>query len=576
MRVKAQNEQLPRRCVRRQSVRLNRGNADELGSIISLYAKEKDAHLKALTPAVFAGTPNDRAYRDQLVARNYKSPYGLQARMWKMAVKDAYETMVKYWASIAEGIRPLVYRKRNWTDAMRHYAFWLLVDPKRVAALYARATPIPTKFEISKAERSAVVKIIAREVRKRVVRLPRVQKARSMALDADMYTVTVSATGRQQIAVMGFTPRKRIMIPLLGAGSISGNIRVVMEPGARACEVHTVFELKVASESPAGSESPADNDAAVDIGQSEVFTDDHGKRYGKQFGEFLARASKIDLDKGRKRGKLHAVRKKALARGDKAKARRIKTNNLGYKKLDNRRRKHQAECARLVNTAYNQFLRHRKPRRFAQERLDFRGKGKSKEMSRRTVEMRNTIINERSHFKASAAGSCRERINPAYSSQLCPRCGYVHPKNRNGDKFVCLFCGWVGHSDWVGAHNLRNRMDDPEISLWMPKDQVRTILLNRFSQRTGETPDWKPKGDCSGVDSRYQVPTGGHPVGAETQVGGDGGVVRPVAVIDHSGQPESGTAVEIRCLSSDSLDRTCPDSGKTTVEKIRGMMDTCA
>jgi putative transposase len=460
-------------------------------------------------------------------------------------VKDAYETMVKYWASIAESLRPLVYRKRNWTDAMRHYAFWLLAGPTRVAALYAGTTPLPTEFEIPKAERSAVVEIIAREVRKRVVRLPRVQKARSMALDADMYTVTASATGRQQIAVMGFTPRKRITIPLLGTGPISGNIRVIMEPGARTCEIHTIFELKVPSEPPAG------NDAGADIGQSEVLTDDHGKRYGKQFGKFLARASKIDLDKGRKRGKLHAVRKKALARGDKAKARRIKTNNLGYKKLDNRRRKHQAECARLVNTAYNQFLRHRKPRRFAQERLDFRGKAKSKAMSRRTVQMRNTTINERSHFKASAAGACRQRVNPAYSSQLCPRCGYVHPKNRNGDRFVCLFCGWVGHSDRVGAHNLRNRMDDPEIPFWMPKGQARAILLSRFSQRTGETPDWKPQGDCSGVGSRHQVTTGGHPV--ERQVGGNGVIVRPVAVIGHPGQPESETAAEIRCLFSDPL-----------------------
>jgi hypothetical protein len=205
----------------------------------------------------------------------------------------------------------------------------------------------------------------------------------------------------------------------------------------------------------------------------------------------------------------------------------------------------------LVNTAYNQFLRHRTPRRFAQERLDFRGKAKSKEMSRRTVEMRNTTINERSHFKASAAGACRQRVNPAYSSQLCPRCGYVHPDNRNGDRFVCLFCGWVGRSDWVGAHNLRNRMDDPEIPFWMPKGQARAILLSRFSQRTGETPDWKPQGDCSGVGSRHQVTTGGHPV--ERQVGGNGVIVRPVAVIGHPGQPESETAAEIRCLFSDPL-----------------------
>jgi putative transposase len=564
MSAATQDEQGLRRCVRRRSARLNKGKAGELGLVIGAYVKEKDDHLRALTPAVFAGLSDDRAYRDQLVARGYKSPYGLQARMWKMALKDAYETMVRYWAAISEDIRPLVYRKRNWTDEMHHYAFWLLSNPRRVAALYAGETPIPSSFETPKSERSAVVKIITREVRRRVMRLPRVRKAKSMALDANMYAVTTSTTGRQQIEVMGFTPRKRILVPLLGTAAISGNIRVVLEPGARVAEVHTTFDLHIPNQVPDGG------DASVDIGQSEVFTDDHGKRYGRQFGKFLARASEVDLDKGRKRGKLHAIAKKALAKGDYAKARRIRTNNLGYKKLDNKRRKNQAECARQVNTAYNQFLRHRRPSCFAQERLDFRGKGKSKAMSRRTVEMRNTTIKERSHFKASAAGVCRQRVNPAYSSQLCPRCGYVHPKNRNGDRFVCLFCGWVGHSDRVGAHNLRHRMDDPEIPLWMPKGQVRTILLSRFSQRTGETPDWKPQGDCSGVDSRYQATTGGHPVGAETQVGGDGTPVQPVAV-DHPGQPESETAVEICCLSSDSLDRTCPDSGKTTAEKVRGM-----
>jgi len=565
MSAATQDEQVPLRCVRRRSARLNRGRADELSSVISAYAKEKDDHLKALTPSVFASIHNERAYRDQLVECDYESPHGLQARMWKMALKDAYETMAKYWSSIAEDIRPMVYRKHNWTDEMRHYAFWLLFSPTRVTALYAGETPIPSRFKIPKSERSAVVKIIAREVKRRVKRFPRVHKARSMTLDADMYGVTTFNAARQQIEVMGVTPRKRILLPLLGTAAISGNIRVVMEPGARVAEVHTTFDLKAPTQVPDGG------DASVDIGQSEVFTDDHAKRYGKQFGKFLERASSVDLDKGRKRGKLHAIRKKALAKGDRAKARRIKVNNLGYKKMDRRRERHRSECARQVNMAYNQFLRHRTPSRFAQERLDFRGKGKSKAMSRRTIQMRNTTIKERSHFKASAAGACRERVNPAYSSQLCSRCGYVHAKNRSGDRFVCLFCGWVGHSDWVGAHNLRNRMDDPEIALWMPKGRVLTILLSRFSQRTGETPDWKPQGDCSGVDSRHQVTTGGHTVGAETQVGGDGIMVRPVAVIDHSGQPESETAVEIRCLSRDSLDRTCPDSGKTTAEKVRGM-----
>jgi hypothetical protein len=154
MSAATQDEQGLRRCVRRRSAHLKEGKADELGLVIGAYAKEKDDHLRALTPAVFAGLSDDRAYRDQLVARGYESPYGLQARMWKMALKDAYETMVRYWAAIVEDIRPLVYRKRNWTDEMRHYAFWLLSNPRRVAGLYAGETPIP--FSTRRTSPSAV------------------------------------------------------------------------------------------------------------------------------------------------------------------------------------------------------------------------------------------------------------------------------------------------------------------------------------------------------------------------------------------------------------------------------------
>jgi hypothetical protein len=114
-----------------------------------------------------------------------------------------------------------------------------------------------------------------------------------MALDANMYALTTFATGRQQIEMMGLTPYKRILVPLLGTTAVSGSIRVVLEPGTRVAEVHTTFDLHIPTQVPDGG------DAAVDLGQSEVLTDDHGKRYGKQFGEFLTRASVVDLDKGR-------------------------------------------------------------------------------------------------------------------------------------------------------------------------------------------------------------------------------------------------------------------------------------
>jgi len=74
MSTATQDEQDLRRCVRRRSACLNKTKADELGLVIGAYAKEKDGHLRAFTPTLFASLYNERAYRDQLVTSNIKAP----------------------------------------------------------------------------------------------------------------------------------------------------------------------------------------------------------------------------------------------------------------------------------------------------------------------------------------------------------------------------------------------------------------------------------------------------------------------------------------------------------------------
>lgn len=56
-----------------------------------------------------AGLPGRRAYRDRLLPAGYESPQGLQARMCKQALTDAYETLAKFWAAVADEMRPLVF-----------------------------------------------------------------------------------------------------------------------------------------------------------------------------------------------------------------------------------------------------------------------------------------------------------------------------------------------------------------------------------------------------------------------------------------------------------------------------------
>ena len=78
-------------------------------------------------------------------------------------------------------------------------------------------------------------------------------------------------------------------------------------------------------------------------------------------------------------------------------------------------------------------------------------------------------------------------MHAAYTSQTCPACGLVEAKNRRGDMFQCLDCGYGEYADRVAAINLLARSDDPEVTRYTPYREVRSILLERFHRRL-ETP----------------------------------------------------------------------------------------
>lgn len=46
------------------------------------------------------------------------------------------------------------------------------------------------------------------------------------------------------------------------------------------------------------------------------------------------------------------------------------------------------------------------------------------------------------------------KVDPAYSSQKCSKCGFIHKDNRNKDTFLCIKCGYINHADLNAAINL--------------------------------------------------------------------------------------------------------------------------
>lgn len=93
-------------------------------------------------------------------------------------------------------------------------------------------------------------------------------------------------------------------------------------------------------------------------------------------------------------------------------------------------------------------------------------------------------------------------INPAYSSQTCPACGFVDNRSRNGDEFCCVACGHVpqptancqvippkdgaqaSQSDYAAAVNLLNRYMCVDalmgINNHTPKQKVKVKLLQLY------------------------------------------------------------------------------------------------
>jgi putative transposase len=63
-------------------------------------------------------------------------------------------------------------------------------------------------------------------------------------------------------------------------------------------------------------------------------------------------------------------------------------------------------------------------------------------------------------WKAASAARRLIAVDPRYTSQTCPCCGYKDKKNRPTQaEFRCLDCGFEANADWVGSVNILARME---------------------------------------------------------------------------------------------------------------------
>ena len=459
------------RTIKCKAIPLNLKKQESLIELCRAYAKEKQYWLDKFKEWRFQsllGKP--RLIRDEFVGKKYISPYGLQARHWKLALQDAVEVWDKYWQAIFVRLKPKIYQK--YTDEVeRHYAYWLLKSYSQFAELMQGNTPKPS-FEIERSICRQISGYLRRTLKKLKGKPPKVKKTKAVKFDANCYEV-FEHNGRQYIKLMTLERGKRVTIPLMGKTNIKGNVNLVFHKGLH---IHIAQDLQPHIQS-------TDRVEAIDFGYTEVMTDTQGESYGKELGKILTRSTTERHEKMQKRHKIHALEKK-YRQTNPVKARNLRKNNLGRKKLENKTTRIQQTIEREINTAINELVEKRAPSILVTENLRHSFTyNKTKNANRKFSSWVRGKIQDRIVFKALAKGVRHEQVNPAYGSQSCPFCEFVDHRNRNGDGFKCLFCGHEDISDRIAALNYARRYGDQEIGLHMSCNQVNTILQSRFHRR---------------------------------------------------------------------------------------------
>jgi len=79
--------------------------------------------------------------------------------------------------------------------------------------------------------------------------------------------------------------------------------------------------------------------------------------------------------------------------------------------------------------------------------------------------------------KSRRIGFKVEKINPAFTSQECPKCHSIDSKNRKDQAhFVCTKCGYKRNADYVGSVNIRDRRSISSINIYTPYKSVQGLI----------------------------------------------------------------------------------------------------
>ena len=202
----------------------------------------------------------------------------------------------------------------------------------------------------------------------------------------------------------------------------------------------------------------------LDLGLNNLFATNLGELYGRHFSKLLKEYDDIIslLAKNRQKQKIRTLSKK-------------------YKKLIN---KIKAYLKNEINRVINAIIRNNKPKEIIIESLNFTSPKLSKKLNRLISNFGKKIIEEKFKSIEEKYGITVTKVNPAYTSQTCSKCGYVDKKNRKGQEtFICGFCAKEQNADINASKNILARSSGELKDIFTKKAFILDKTVKNFIER---------------------------------------------------------------------------------------------
>ena len=176
--------------------------------------------------------------------------------------------------------------------------------------------------------------------------------------------------------------------------------------------------------------------------------------------------------KARRTLKIRQRRVSRKAKGSKKRQKAIKQVGYFHQKISDQRQAHQWKVAnkivsRNIDAIAVEDLNISGMMRRCQVKTDEKtgrflknGQSRKKGLNRAISDASWGDLILKIEYLAAKQGKVVIKVNPKYSSQKCRSCGHIDKSNRDGEKFICVECGYHEHADIGAAKTIRDRDEE--------------------------------------------------------------------------------------------------------------------